>query len=200
MTIFQITKDNLVPLAETRFDAEGIYERKDLQRVIREHIEVLDDDLMDITQEYGGWADSNRRIDLLGLDRSANLVVVELKRSEDGGHMELQAVRYAAMVSAMTFDQMVSEHARYLNPAEPETDAARARVLEFLKWEAPNDKAFPGEVRIILAAADFGKELTTSVMWLNDHDIFRECPFVRRPPGRRIQSASVNRRRLAHEK
>ena len=35
MTIFQITKDNLVPLAETRFDTEGIYERKDLQRVIR---------------------------------------------------------------------------------------------------------------------------------------------------------------------
>lgn len=102
VTIFQITKDNLVPLAETRFDAEGIYERKDLQRVIKDHIEVLGDDLMVITEEYGGWADSNRRIDLLCLDRLANLVVVELKRSEDGGHMELQAVRYAAMVSAMT--------------------------------------------------------------------------------------------------
>jgi hypothetical protein len=175
MTIFQITKDNLVSLAETRFDAEGIYERKDLQRLIRDHIEVLDDDLMVVTEEYGGWADSNRRIDLLCLDRSANLVVVELKRSEDGGHMELQAVRYAAMVSAMTFDQMVSEHARYLNPAEPKTDAARAKVLEFLKWEAPNDKAFPGEVRIILAAADFGKELTTSVMWLNDQGLEIRC-------------------------
>lgn len=128
MAIFQITKDSLVPLAETRFDAEGIYERKDLQRVIKDHVEVLGDDLMVITEEYGGRADSNRRIDLLCLDRLANLVVVELKRSEDGGHMELQAVRYAAMVSAMTFDQMINEHARYLSPSEPQTDVARATV------------------------------------------------------------------------
>ena len=175
MTIFQITKESLVPLAETRFGAEGIYERKDLQRVIRDHIEVLGDDLMVITEEYGGWADSSRRIDLLCLDRLANLVVVELKRSEDGGHMELQAVRYAAMVSAMMFDQMINEHARYLNPSEPQTDVARAAVLEFLNWEAPDDKAFPGDVRIILAAADFGKELTTSVMWLNDYGLRIRC-------------------------
>jgi len=31
-----------------------------------------------------------------------------LKRTEDGGHLELQAIRYAAMVSTMTFDQAVS--------------------------------------------------------------------------------------------
>jgi hypothetical protein len=28
--------------------------------------------------------------------------LVELKRTADGGHMELQALRYAAMVSTMT--------------------------------------------------------------------------------------------------
>src|SRR5579863_9952602 len=151
MTIFQITKDNLVPLTETRFGAEGIYERRDLQRVVREHIEVFGDDLMVIAEEYGEWADSNRRIDLLCLDRLANLVVVELKRSEDGGHMELQAARYAAMVSAMTFEQMVSAHARYRNAFEPETDVARAGILEFLGWEGPNEDAFGGDVRIILA-------------------------------------------------
>jgi len=31
-------------------------------------------------------------------------VAIELKRTEDGGHMELQSTRYAAMVSTMTFD------------------------------------------------------------------------------------------------
>jgi hypothetical protein len=48
-------------------------------------------------------------------------------------------------------------------------------VLEFLNCEAPDDKAFPGDVRIILAAADFGKELTTSVMWLNDYGLRIRC-------------------------
>jgi hypothetical protein len=32
---------------------------------------------------------------------------MELKRTEDGGHMELQVIRYAAMVSKMTFDKVV---------------------------------------------------------------------------------------------
>jgi hypothetical protein len=48
-----------------------------------------------------------------GAHCSLSLVVVELKRTDDGGHMELQAVRYAAMVSSMTFDQLVGAHAHF---------------------------------------------------------------------------------------
>lgn len=43
----------------------------------------------------------------MGVDDNANLVVIELKRDDDGGHMELQAIRYAAMVSGMTFSRAV---------------------------------------------------------------------------------------------
>jgi hypothetical protein len=39
-------------------------------------------------------------------------VVVEIKRTEDGGHMELQAIRYAALVSSMTLDQAIAAYAR----------------------------------------------------------------------------------------
>ena len=39
-----------------------------------------------ISEEFGEWEDSRRRIDLLGLDKDARLVVIELKRTEDGGH------------------------------------------------------------------------------------------------------------------
>ncbi len=58
--------------------------------------------------------DSRRRIDLLGLDKEANLVIIELKRTEDGGHMELQAIRYAAMVSTLTFEKIVEIYGDYL--------------------------------------------------------------------------------------
>lgn len=175
MAIFEITQESLIPLFETKFGSEGIYERKDLQRLLKQHIDVLSDDLMVIAEEFGDWADSNRRIDLLCIDRDANLVVVEIKRTEDGGHMELQALRYAAMVSAMTFRQLIDAHAFYRNPQDPSIEQAEEAVLEFLGWNEPQEDRFAGEVRIVLASADFSKELTTSVIWLNDQGLDILC-------------------------
>lgn len=173
MAIYNITNEALVKVSETRFDAEGMYERKDLQRLLRRNIEVLSRDLMVIAEEFGDWVDSTRRIDLLCLDKEAALVVIELKRGGDAGHMDLQAIRYAAMVSAMTFDQLVTAHAGYLGASE--SDAARTPILKFLGWSAPDDDLFAREVKIILAAADFSKELTTSVMWLNQQGLDIRC-------------------------
>jgi RecB family endonuclease NucS len=56
---------------------------------------IVSPDTIVIAEEFGEWEDSRRRIDLLGLDKNANLVVIELKRTDDGGHMELQALRYS---------------------------------------------------------------------------------------------------------
>jgi hypothetical protein len=169
MAIFQVTKTELKPLGQTSFGAENIMERNDLQRLLRDQIAVLDDGFMVIAEEFGDWVDSSRRIDLLCIDSNANLVVVELKRTEDGGHMDLQALRYAAMISTMTFEQLVDVHARFKNKAQPETSTARAAILEFLGWEEEDQAPFAQDTRIVLAAADFSKELTTAVMWLNDH-------------------------------
>ena len=128
----------------------------------------MEDGLLVLCDEFSGWADSARRIDLLCLDTDANLVVVELKRDEEGGHMELQALRYAAMVSAMTFDQAAATLARFRNKGTPDEVAARAAILAHLGWTEPDEEAFAQETRIILAAADFGKEITTTVLWLRD--------------------------------
>jgi hypothetical protein len=179
MPIYEARPDGLVPVAATTFEAEGLRERGDIQRLLRERIASLEDGLMVLTEEFGAWSDSSRRIDLLCLDTSANLVVVELKRTEDGGHMELQALRYAAMVSAMTFEQAVDTLARHRDRASPDTDAARADILAFLGWAAPKEDSFGNDTRIILAAADFGKELTTTVLWLREREIDIRCIRLR---------------------
>jgi RecB family endonuclease NucS len=129
MAIFKFTKDAFVPLAETQLSAENIFERRDLQRLLRSQIQVIDPDLMVITEEFDQWVDSSRRIDLLCLDKEANLVVVELKRSEDGGYMELQAIRYAAMVSTMTFSQLVDTHSRHLEKLGSTSVEAEQNIL-----------------------------------------------------------------------
>src|SRR4051812_37551343 len=101
MSLYRIASDKLEAVAQTSFAAESLLERKDLQRLLRRDISPIGADLMVIAEEFGEWEESNRRIDLLCLSKDAGLVVVEIKRTDDGGHMELQAIRYAAMVSSM---------------------------------------------------------------------------------------------------
>ena len=52
-------------------------ERRDLQRLLKQQIEVIAPDTLVIAEELCEWDESLRRIDLLGIDRNANLVVVE---------------------------------------------------------------------------------------------------------------------------
>lgn len=180
MALYEIQTDKLSAVPTTTFAAEAILERKHLQRMLRADTSPLGEDLLVLAEEYGNWEDSNRRIDLLCLDREGTLVVVEIKRTEDGGHIELQAIRYAAMVSSMTLDQAVAAHAKYLGgePAEAEVRARNA-VTEFLNLESIEEAELVDEVRIILVSADFSSEITTSVMWLNKRGLDIRCVRLR---------------------
>ena len=178
MAIYELMKDAIRPIEETSFAKLGVNERADLQRLLRSQIGTISPDTLVIAEEFGEWEDSKRRIDLLALDKDANLVVIELKRTEDGGQMELQAIRYAAMVSAMTFERAVEVYAAYLQRSGSTLDA-RTSILEFLEWEEANEDHFAQDVRIILVSAEFSKELTTAVMWLNERDLDIRCVRIK---------------------
>src|SRR5687767_10260895 len=178
MPIFEITQDRFVALKPTAFASHGLRERGDLQRLLREQVEVIAPDVLIVGEEFGGWDDSKRRIDLLGVDRKANLVVVELKRTEDGGHMELQAIRYAAMISAMSFSKAVEIYGRFLKRNESTADAEPS-LLQFLDWDVTNKDTFGQDVRVVLVSGEFSKEITTSVLWLNDHGLDIRCVRLR---------------------
>ncbi len=179
MPLYEMTSDTFRPLSEASFADLKVRERDDLQRLLRAQIEVLGDDLYVLTEEFGDWEDSRRRIDLLAIDRQANLVVIELKRTNDGGHMELQAIRYASMVSAMTFERAEQIHAEFLTRLDEPASEAHSRMLKFLSWDEPDEENFATDVRIVLVAADFGKELTTAVLWLRDREIDIRCVRLR---------------------
>ena len=178
MPIYRIDDRNIVPIKRTTFQRQGLRERQNLQALLKSQIDVISPETLVLAEEFGDWEDSRRRIDLLGIDKDANLVVIELKRTEDGGHMELQAIRYAAMISTLTFDRLVAIHQRYLTDNGIDQDATE-RLLEFLDWSEPDEEQFGQEVRIVLASGDFSKELTTSVMWLNDFGLDIRCVRMR---------------------
>lgn len=174
MAIYQIDDKEIIPIKETSFAEQGLRERTDLQRLLKMQVEIISPGTLVVGEEFGEWEESRRRIDLLGIDKAANIVVIELKRSEDGGHMELQAIRYAAMVSTLTFDRVVDIFGKYLKDNNLDDDP-RDKILEFLEWEDADEDQFGQDVRITLASAEFSKELTTAVMWLNERNLDIRC-------------------------
>jgi hypothetical protein len=178
MPLYEFATAALVEIKPSTYGELKLKERGDMQRVLQENIEVLqiEDDrrLMVICEEFGDWQDARRRIDLLCVDSERNLVVVELKRN-DGSHMELQALRYAAMISPMRFEQAVEAHRSYLAKLGRDSSAAESDLRSFLEDEGDVPISFTNNVRIILVAGDFNTEITTSVLWLNAKGLDITC-------------------------
>ncbi len=175
MALYKLDDKKLTPIF-SNFRQQKIRERKDLQPLFKSNPEILSPGILIVAEEFCGWTDSRLRIDLLGVDKSANFVVFELKSTEDGGHAELQAIRYAAMTSTITFDDLVRIYDQYLvdNGFDDKRDA-KSDLLEFLGWEESDDVNFGQRTRIILVSAGFSKELTTSVLWLNEQGLDIQC-------------------------
>jgi hypothetical protein len=95
-------------------------------------------------------------------------VVIELKRGITGEQMELQAVRYAAMVSTLTLDQAAQAFARFqsMTGAATTVDAARGQIVEHIDTDQ-SEEEFGRDVRIVLVSEDFSLEVTSAIMWLS---------------------------------
>lgn len=179
MAIYRMAgdKEDLEPIPETSFGEEGVLERQDLQRILRKKPDILEPGLFVITEEFSNWQGSGRSIDLLALDQTGRLVVIELKRGETGEHMDLQALRYAAMVSTITLQQTIRVHQNYLEKLGIEGEA-EARVSEHLA-NTESGEIYTVKPRIILVSEGFSQELTTCAWWLNNNGLDVTCIRMR---------------------
>ena len=174
------SKDRFQEIDRTSLGSEGVLERQDLQRIIRDQPDVIEEGLFIVAEEFSNWADSGRSIDLLGIGEDRNLVVVELKRGDTGEHMELQAIRYAAMAANVTLEQIVDAHGQYLQMRGINGDAQDC-IHRFLDLEdgVSEPQVATERPRILLVSEGFSKELTTSVLWLNDAGLDIRCVRLR---------------------
>lgn len=171
MPLYKYTNEALAAVKQDTLATLGIRERDDLQRVLRDNIDAVSPDTLVIAEEFSNWKDSHRRIDLLGIDPDGSVVVIELKRTEDGGHMDLQAIRYAAMVSTLTFDQVLEAFESFCEATGREIDP-RENLLSHLNCEP---EEIGEQTRIVLVSADFSSEISTAALWLNQQGLNITC-------------------------
>lgn len=150
----------------------GIKEEQ-VRDLIADNIENFFPDLKLISKEFSRWEKSGRSLDVLAIDKNCSLVVIELKRDEFAGHAELQALRYAAMASRCNLNSLIEAGCAHLKKAGKADEANKFKdaLLDFLDLTCEEvDKAL-GEnpQKIILISSSFSREVTTTVLWINDN-------------------------------
>ncbi len=161
----------------TSFCELNIWERHHIQEWIRQAPEILGEELLVVSIEFDRFVNSHDRLDVLAIDRQGNIVVVELKRDAYAGYADLQAIRYAAMVSSLTIDNLlpyyIAYQKKYLGKEDPSKDTSRTNIEEFVNQD--NFEELSSSPRIILCSENFSQEITTTVLWLNQSGLDISC-------------------------
>ncbi|MFD5640180.1 DNA-binding protein [Streptomyces anulatus] len=171
--LFTVVGRTATPISRTGLAAESLLERQHLQEWVITHPQVLGESVLVVTAEYDRWADTDGvpardRLDVLGLDATGRLVVVELKRGTADRDVHLQAITYAALVSRFDLGTLAQAHRDFLSRRgqDLDLDACKRRLLDHVDGEwSPELLQRP---RQVIIAADFPKQVTHSVVWLSE--------------------------------
>lgn len=169
-------------LPKTTLKEHNIFERKDLEKWIEDTPFILNEELLILSTEYDQFDKTNERLDLLAMDKEGNLVIVELKRDDSGKNVELQAIKYAAYCSTLTFDQVIDLYQQYHAKKGKTIDHEKAQqeIIDFV--EIDEFKQINEKPRIILVSKEYRSEVTASVLWLRKFGIDISCvkltPYV----------------------
>lgn len=177
------------PVKIKTFSELGFTERKHLQEWLAHQPDALGEELLIIQKEFDGFDDTRERLDLLALDKDGNLVIIENKLDDSGRDVVWQALKYASYCASLTKAQIVEIYQQYLHrylptieTGEPLAQAgqsidAATRICEFL--DAPDlDEVklnLGNSQRIMLVAANFRKEVTSTALWLLGQGISIQC-------------------------
>ena len=174
---------NRIKAVKTKtFSELGFTERKHLQEWLAHEPAALGEELLIIQKEFDGFDDTRERLDLLALDKDGNLVIIENKLDDSGRDVVWQALKYASYCASLTKLQIVEIFQQYINryekPSSGETVAdASTQICEFL--DAPDlDEVkinLGNSQRIMMVAANFRKEVTSTALWLLGQSINIQC-------------------------
>ncbi|MGV3630949.1 MAG: DUF4268 domain-containing protein [Bacteroidota bacterium] len=182
MYLIDTSNNRIKNLAKKTFTELGFRERQHLQEWLADKPEALGEELLIIQKEFDGFNDTNERLDLLALDKEGNIVVIENKLDDTGRDVTWQVLKYASYCSTLSKDQIRNIYQSYLNKNGSGENAAE-KLATFYNQEYDEIAINKGNTqRMILVAANFRKEVTSTVLWLMNYKLrvqcFRATPFA----------------------
>jgi len=174
--MYRINKleNNVVKLEKRLFKELQIKEREHLQEWIAKNPEMLGEELLIVQKEFDGFNDTSERLDLLAVDKDGDLVIIENKLDDTGRNVVWQALKYTSYCSTLTTSQIIKLYQEYLN-RWGNSENAKESLLEFLEVNEEELLLNRNDQRMIFVANHFRKEVTSTVLWLLDHDVKIQC-------------------------
>lgn len=168
--------NSIKPLKKVQFKDLGFKERAHLQEWIAKEPSALGEELLIIQKEFAGFSDTNERLDLLALDKQGCLVVIENKLDDTGRDVTWQALKYASYCSALSKDEIRAVFQQYLDKIGGGQSAEKELSSFYEDVDYPDLSLNIGvRQRIILVAANFRKEVTSTVLWLSNFQVRIKC-------------------------
>ena len=173
MYIVDTQSKRLIKAEKCTFKSLDFKERQDLQEWIAKEPSSLGEDLLIIQKEFDGFADTRERLDLLALDKKGNLVIIENKLDDSGRDVTWQAIKYASYCSSLSKQDVINIYQQYLG----DNQSASHSISEFFDGKDIEEIEINkgNSQRIILVAANFHKEVTSSVLWLQNFNLRIKC-------------------------
>jgi hypothetical protein len=176
-------KNEAISLEKKSFQELGFKERRHLQEWICKNPDMLGEELLIIQKEFSGFDDTKEQLDLLALDKSGSLVIIENKLDDTGRDVTWQALKYVSYCSGLSKLDIRDIFQKYIDK-QGQNENAEQIIFDFLKEVGFNDQKAEDfseveinneDQRIILVAASFRKEVTSTVMWLLEHNVKIKC-------------------------
>lgn len=174
MYIVDSESNELISAVSSTFKDLKLKERQHLQEWIAKSPSVLGEELLIIQKEFDGFSDTHERLDLLALDKKGNVVVIENKLDDSGRDVTWQAIKYASYCSSLSKDEIIDIYAKYIGKNKSEAEHSLLSFFEAEDFEDVNLN-IENTQRIIFVAANFRKEITSSVLWLRGFGIDASC-------------------------
>lgn len=175
MYLIDKEKNRIQTLSKKSFTELGFKERQHLQEWIANKPDALGEELLIIQKEFDGFSETNERLDLLALDKDSNIVVIENKLDDTGRDVTWQVLKYASYCSTLTKENIKDIYQNYLDKQGTGEDA-RANLADFLGKEYDEIELNKGNTqRMMLVAANFRKEVTSTVLWLMNYKLRLQC-------------------------
>ncbi|MBB6463329.1 DUF4268 domain-containing protein [Flammeovirga kamogawensis] len=176
--MYLINTDNnkIEKIKAKSFSELGFKEREHLQEWLAKRPESLGEELLIIQKEFDGFNDTRERLDLLAIDKDGSLVIIENKLDDSGKDVTWQAMKYASYCSSLSKKQVIDIYQNYLDKSG-KGEKAGDKISDFFNGQDIEEISINqgASQRIIMIAANFRKEVTSTVLWLMNFNLRVQC-------------------------